>query len=91
MHSFEKPTPQAEIREGDTHDFEVVGLDADMERDVAAIRAEIPDVDATLKILDNIKNRPGVRAKLIEYLEELKPDFNWDLYFELRSNENTLH
>jgi len=70
--------------------FDVVHLKEQMEHEVASIRSTNPEAAAALDIIETDRMPRGIKEKMKVYLNDIQPEFNWELYFELKE-EPTFH
>ena len=56
------------------------------------MRAESPEIDTTLRMIETPGLSKGIKLKMKEYLDEIKPDFNWGLFLDIESEKDpTIH
>jgi hypothetical protein len=90
--NFEPKKEMATIRANEDGTFDVSGLDQVMKSEVDAMRAGNPEIDTTLRMIETPNMSKGIKLKMKEYLDEIKPDFNWGLYLEIESEQDpTIH
>ena len=84
--------PQADIHSEPNEEgsFDAVNFNEVMEQEVISIRKSNPEANGALDIIENDNIPRGIKEKMQAYLHEIQPEFNWDLYFELKSGP-TLH
>ena len=82
----------ANIQTNEDGSFDVSGLDEVMSNEVVAMRAESPEIDTTLRMIETPGLSKGIKLKMKEYLDEIKPDFNWGLFLDIESEKDpTIH